>query len=149
MLSRFLENMMNRWIICSIVFFLYVEEIVSQANRTLDIMGNIRDGEVPVWIHDHITITAASRIISIWSFNNSTIATLPPAEEYYNYPNPSPLDNIIAGNVGPGSFLILNDVNQTYTGTYQAQGDPDSPGDRYLFHMTVHGSRASKMIYLF
>ena len=127
---------MNRWIISTILFLFYTEEVVSQSNRIL----SITDGEVAVWIDDNVTIVAVGTVVSQWSFDNTIIATLPLSQDTYNYPNISPLGNIIASAGEEGSQLFLNNVSRVFTGTYQADGDPDV-SERYLLNMTVHGRR--------
>lgn len=127
---------MNRWIISTIIFLFYTEEVVSQSFRNL----SIPDHEVPVWIGDHVTIVAVGRTISQWSFNSIVIATLPSSQNTYNYSNISPLGNITASVGQEDSQLVLNNVSRVFTGTYQADGDPDE-NERYSLNMTVHGRR--------
>lgn len=139
---------MNRWIISTIIFLFYSEEVVLQSIRELNITGNTSDREVPVWIGDDVTIVAFSKTIWEWLFNNITVATLNPNYGNYNYPNTSPLGNINA-SIGPSnSEWILNNVGRVFTGNYQAFADLER-NQRYSLHMTVHGRKFYKLVDFF
>jgi len=127
---------MNKWICFTALILLHTSPAILGEVRILEITGSEKDGKIPVWIDDNVTIVARNIPVREWSLNNATIAELNLTFGNYSYPNASPQFNITAITGAADSTLTLGNVNRIYTGTYEAFENPRS----YSLSMIVHGN---------